>query len=184
MSLIPELQIGWLNAWLGIIPAWLSGMIFLIANRKAGKRAIDISWYGQKEKIWAVISFSYYIVIILSLFAPLKLRTAWFYTGLAVFILAFIPLIIAYVNFASTPLDQTIVKGIYRISRNPIYFFTGLAFLGAGIASGSWLMIFLLLFYNFASHFIVLGEERYCEEKYGRFYIDYKNRTPRYFLFF
>lgn len=185
MNLVPEFKIGLLNAWLGAIPILVAGLIFMFANKKAGKRAIDISWYTTKEKIiaWPCM-LGYYGAILYSITVPLKLGTIWFYSGLIIYIAGMIPLTVAYFNYAAAPLDAPIVKGVYRISRNPLYFFTTLALLGLSIASASWLMLLLVILYNIFQHVIVLGEERFCLKKYGGTYGEYKNCVPRYFLFF
>ncbi len=181
MNLIPEFKIGLLNAWLGAAPILVAGLIFMVANKKAGKRAIDMSWYSTKEKIMAwPCMLGYYGTILYSITVPLKLGTIWFYSGLIVYIAGMIPLIVAYFNYAAAPLDAPIVKGIYRISRNPLYFFTVLALFGLSIASASWVMLLLVILYNIFQHAIILGEERFCLEKYGETYGEYMNNVPRY----
>lgn len=92
-------------------------------------------------------------------FVPLKLGTMWFYTGLVIYVAGFVPLIIAYFNNAATPSSEPVVKGVYKISRNPLYFFTALALLGVSIASASLLMMTLIILYSIFQHFIILGEE-------------------------
>jgi hypothetical protein len=81
MNLVPEFKIELLNAWLGAIPILVAGLIFMVANKKAGKRAIDISWYTTKEKIMAwPCMLGYYGAILYSITVPLKLGTIWFYS--------------------------------------------------------------------------------------------------------
>ncbi len=181
MNLIPEFKIGLLNAWLGAIPILVASLIFMVANKKAGKRAIDMSWYTIKEKnmAWPCM-LGYYGTILYSITVPLKLGTIWFYSGLIIYIAGMIPLIVAYFNYAAAPLDAPIVKGVYRISRNPLYFFTVLALFGLSIASASWVMLLLVILYNIFQHAIILGEERFCLEKYGETYGEYMNNVPRY----
>jgi protein-S-isoprenylcysteine O-methyltransferase Ste14 len=115
-----------------------------------------------------------------SIVVPLKLGTMWFYTGLVIYVAGFVPLIIAYFNNAATPSSEPVVKGVYKISRNPLYFFTALALLGVSIASASLLMMTLIILYSIFQHFIILGEERFCLETYGEAYRRYMERVPRY----
>lgn len=185
MSLVPEFEIGVFNAWLGTVPALLVSFIAMFVNKDAGKRLVDTSWYSKKEKrlIFPSMIFSYGLALY-SIAVPLKLGTVWFYTGLIIYVMGIIPLIMAYHNYATTPLNEPIVKGIYRKSRNPIYFFTSIMFLGAIIASASWLMLVLAILYSIVGHYIILAEERYCLREYGESYNKYMNQTPRYFLFF
>jgi protein-S-isoprenylcysteine O-methyltransferase Ste14 len=90
----------------------------------------------------------------------------------------------AYLSFYAVPQGEMVSKGIYRVSRNPFYFFTCLAYLGVGIASLSWLLILLTLVFSVLQHQVVLAEERICEVNFGKKYLEYRQKTPRYFLFF
>ena len=180
MNLIPEFEIGLWNAWLLAVPILLIGWIFMIVNREAGKRAIDTSWYTSKEKIYMSLCIFYHVAIFYSIFVPLKLGTILCYIGLVIYIIGSIALIVGYLNFAAASSNQPVVKGVYKTSRNPLYFFTTVALLGVSIASASWLMILLIILYIIPQHFIVLAEERFCLEKYGDAYREYMNKTPRY----
>jgi protein-S-isoprenylcysteine O-methyltransferase Ste14 len=111
---------------------------------------------------------------------PLKLGTIWFYAGLAIFLTGLVVLTAATVNFAWTPMDVPITRGIYHYSRHPLYFASLLIYFRAGIASPSWVF---LLFFVVQSVFIriaALGEKGYCLEKYGDAYREYIDRTPRW----
>ena len=127
--------------------------------------------------IWGII---FLLVITYTIFLPLKLGTAWFYTGLAIFILGSILSTILNANIASTPPDVPITKGLYRYSRHPIYLTGILRLVGMGIASASW--VFLLLPASLLiGLFIFAGsEERQTTEQYGEAYREYINRTPRW----
>jgi protein-S-isoprenylcysteine O-methyltransferase Ste14 len=74
------------------------------------------------------------------------------------------------------------VRGPYRFTRNPIYIaFLGL-WLGWALFFGSigvligWLVLCLV-----ANVIIVPREERDLEAAFGEFYLQYKNRVPRWF---
>jgi protein-S-isoprenylcysteine O-methyltransferase Ste14 len=75
---------------------------------------------------------------------------------------------------------QLRTQGIYRISRNPMYF----SFLFLNTAAFLYLPSLLLLsvmFYGMiVHHFIVLAEEKYLEKEFGNEYRKYKSRVPRY----
>ena len=181
MSLTPEFGIGLWNAWLGVVPILLPIWILMIVNREFARRIADTSGYTAKDKTMAGLSMlAYYAVILYSIVVPLKLGTMWFYIGLGVYLLVLIPVFVTYFPFTATPVNEPAVKGVYRISRNPMYFFTALALLGISIASASWLMLLLVILYCIPQHFVVLAEERVCLEKYGDPYREYMNRTPRY----
>jgi len=185
MSVIPAFKLGWCNGWVGTIPLMLTMLILFISQKKATKRAMDMSAYTIREKIRTVAStYIFFGAVLYSIALPLQWGTMWFYIGLIVYVSGCIPYMISTVNFASTPLDEPIVSGVYKISRNPMYFFSALMLLGIGIAGASWLMIVFVILYAVVNHHIVLAEERFCSAKYGEPYRAYMRTVPRYVLFF
>ena len=185
MSLIPAFKLGWCNGWIGTIPLMLTMLILFLTNKRASQRAMDMSAYTVRERIRSVVTTCIFFgAVLYSIVLPLQWGTPWFYIGLIVYVCGCIPYIISTVNFAATPLNEPIVTGVYRISRNPMYFFSALMLLGIGIAGASWLMIVFVILYAVVNHHIVLAEERFCSEKYGEPYRAYMRTVPRYLLFF
>lgn len=179
------LSLGVWNAWIPAFGLFILQLVLMAIFRDAGKRATDTSWYTAKDKVHLRLSFLWQIaLLVVSIFIPLKLHTTFFWVGLALFFLAFIGFVAALVAYLQTPLHQTVSRGVYKLSRNPMYFFFTVGMIAASIASASlWLLIATLLL-AFETHSIILAEERFCTEKYGDEYVAYKARTPRYFLFF
>lgn len=183
LNFFTTLRPGWFNAW---IPAWgmvLIQFVFMALHREGGRRAVDTSWYTPTDRRNAAISSGLQIaLLILSVFVPLK-SGAWLTVGAIVFGLSLIAFIAAFLAYGLTPQGQTVTGGIYRLSRNPMYFAFFVGMIGTCIASASlWLLLVNIPFMIY-THLIVLGEERYCEATYGDEYRSYKARTPRYFLF-
>ena len=87
---------------------------------------------------------------------------------------------IATCNFITTASDQLITKGIYKLSRHPMYVATFFICVGSGIASVSLLFILLSIIMAFCFYKEALIEERFCLDKYGSTYQEYLNRVPRY----
>ena len=77
---------------------------------------------------------------------------------------------------------ETVVRGVYRLSRNPMYFFYEVGALAVCIASASLWLLLATIPLILVTHGVILGEERYCMTTYGEDYARYKARTPRYFL--
>jgi len=185
--LIPEIQIGLFNAWLPALPLWTIGWIFLIVtNRNTAQRLVNRSWYNKKDqKIGFIFLLSYYLMIFITFITPLKsVKSIWFISGMIIYLLSLIPLITSYYIYAKAPLDEPILKGIYRYSRNPMYFFATMSFFGIFIATNSLLLLITLIICTTSQHFLILAEERYCIGEYKEEYKKYMKKVPRYFLFF
>jgi protein-S-isoprenylcysteine O-methyltransferase Ste14 len=77
--------------------------------------------------------------------------------------------------------DTLVVRGPFKISRNPIYVGFALIYLGFCVAIQSWMIILRvpLLWYFYKS---VLQEEKLLEKNFGEKYVKYKRQVPR-FLF-
>jgi protein-S-isoprenylcysteine O-methyltransferase Ste14 len=179
-----DIRPGLLNAWTGSALVFLT-MMGIMANKAVSKRMTDMSWYTPRDKRAALASMVFmYSMMVFSVWVPLKVGTPWFYAGLAVYIIAFAGNLIAMHNYATTPKDEAIVKGMYRISRNPLYLFFGLMFLGLIVASLSVPLLLIWIVYSVFTHLIILGEERYCLETYPESYKEYMRSVPRYILFF
>ena len=185
MELIPDFKIGFFNAWIGIVPILISMAIIFIPKKKAVKRGSEMSSYNKKEKITALVSTGiFFLTLFYSAVVPLKFGTAWFFVGSIIYLFGIVPYIIGMSNFANTPLNALVVTGVYKISRNPMYFFSTVTLCGIGIAGASWLIIFFICIYVILNHFTILAEEKVCAQKYGKSYLKYTQNVPRYFLFF
>lgn len=182
MSLVPAFEIGVWNAWIFILysyfgPFILGGLI----NKDALKKGTTTAPYrGTIKKIIIPQQVIYICAFIYSIFLPFELGTIWFYIGLPICLLASILYGIASVNFATTPVDQAVTRGIYRYSRHPMYIGHSLILMGVGIASASWVFLLFSIVYSIPSFVCAVSEERYCLEKYGDTYKEYMNRTPRW----
>ncbi len=70
--------------------------------------------------------------------------------------------------------------GLYRFSRNPLYLGMYALTLAAMIYTFSLWAILPGLFSMVVYHLIVLGEEKFLAERFGREYENYKQRVKRY----
>ena len=184
MSLIPEFELGLWNAWILTTSYFLSFIVRYVLYRLGGKKVSGRPIkppLNEKEKKLNVISQLFGLAsVIYSFFLPLKLGTAWLYVGLLVYLFGMIFNIVAGTNLVNTPMDRPATKGLYRISRNPIYLGTYLIFIGVGIACASWLFLLLIAVSLVLQDILIAPEERWCLEKYGDTYRAYMNRTPKW----
>ena len=184
MSLIPAFQIGLWNAWIFIALNFSIPMFASLINKEGVARAMgtgeNTPQSSRTQKIVLLITHGMIMpaTMFYSIFLPLKLETTWPYIGLPICCLAMIIGFMAGVSFATTPLDAPVTRGIYRISRHPIYFTGFLINLGIGIACASWIFLVCALLWIICMGIGVIEEERFLLQKYGDVYQQYLKRTP------
>jgi protein-S-isoprenylcysteine O-methyltransferase Ste14 len=175
MSLIPAFELGVWNGWIFVLPfflVWLSG---LIVNKWEEAPLTD-----KEKPISRLLWLCFFFFSILSIFLPLRINTVWFYVGFLFYLVGMIILTAAEVTFATTPIGEPVTRGVYHISRNPMFFGGFLVFIGIGLICVSWICLLLGLVMGMAMNVSVNAEERWCIEKYGDAYREYMNRTPRW----
>ena len=185
MSLVPAFEIGVWNAWIFVIaglflhmaPPMLATQFNAHLKKKFSEAPSDV-YRNKNERIVNTISLAFLILLfIYTVSLPLKLGTAWFYTGLAVFLLAEIVYLTTIFPWAATPVDEPVTKGIYCYSRHPIYLTMLFQLIGVGIATASWLFLLLTVVFMILFNNSVAPEERGCLEKYGEAYQQYMKNT-------
>ena len=78
--------------------------------------------------------------------------------------------------------ERLVTHGAYAFRRNPIYMGDALLFLGLAEATGNiWLVIVAPVFAIAVLALAILPEERHLEARFGDAYLDYKERTRRWF---
>ncbi len=181
MSIIPAFELGLWNAWILVVP-----MLFVLfsdmratAARESGKEG-DFQLTRKEKRIINVIFLPMLISWGYSVFLPLQVGTAWMYGGLVVFLFGIVFTIAAILNFATSPKDKVITKGLYRFTRNPAYVGIILMHVGVGIACSSWLLLLLVAVLVILLNANLPAEERYCLYRFGDEYRKYKNRAPRW----
>ena len=184
MSLVPEFELGLWNAWILTISYLLSFIVRYVLYRLRGQmgssRPITPPLNKKEHKLDVITTLIFFASVIYSFFLPLKLGTAWLYIGLIVYLFGMIFNIVAWKNLVDPPMDRPATKGLYRISRNPIYLSANLMFIGIGIACASWLVLLLIAISIILQNILIDAEERWCLEKYGDIYREYMNRTPKW----
>ncbi len=177
MSAIPVFEVGIWNAWIPMVLIFLYILLTVQVFKDVGGKIA----HGEEERKFSMlVALFFFILLIYSIFLPLKLGTIWFYMGLPVYVLGLIVLTIAVANIAATPQGEPFTKGVYRYSRNALSLGMILVFVGIGIASASWLFLLLLAILTVITHLMILVEERTCLNKFGEAYREYMDRTPRW----
>jgi protein-S-isoprenylcysteine O-methyltransferase Ste14 len=184
MSLVPEFELGVWNAWILVLSFFLLFIPLWILDRlrgwKGSSRPDRWPLNETEKKLDRTSNLFTLAWIIYSVLLPLKLGTAWLYVGLLVYLFGCAFGFVAAMNLNSTPADRVATKGLYRISRNPVYLGMLLVFIGIGIACASWLFLLLGAVAQILQNILLDAEERWCLEKYGDAYREYMNRTSRW----
>jgi len=76
---------------------------------------------------------------------------------------------------------KLITRGIYSFTRNPIYIFFNLYFLGVFFIYGSFIFLILFVTQLALLHLEIIEEEKFLFNKFGLNYINYCRRVGRYF---
>ena len=186
ISIIPAFEIGVWNLWilqlLVLLTPYIPYLFLSKEGRKRNRRMASFAPSNTTEKVlaWSTHLIISPIVIIYSVFLPLKLDTAWLYVGLIILVLGLAMQCMTTISVANTPLDKPVTQGPYCISRHPFYFSGFLTLVGMGIASASWVVLLCALLWIAFFYIVVPTEERFLIEKYGDSYREYMNRTPRW----
>lgn len=181
MSIIPAFELGFWNAWILVSPM----LIIVISDMRVTairepEKAGDFQLTKKENKIQNTVFLPMIVSFVYPLFLPLQIGTIWLYSGLVVFLIGNIFAIITIRNFANSPKNKVITKGLYRFTRNPLYSGMILMQSGIGIASASWLYLLLTVVLLILLNANLSAEERYCLYMYGEDYQKYKNKTPRW----
>lgn len=181
MALMPAFEIGIWNAWIFVVPILIITFsdMRVTAARESGQSG-DFKLTRKEKRIINAVFLPLIVSFIYAVFLPLRLGTAWLYSGLVVYLFGMAFTIVAVLNFATSPKDKVITKGVYGISRNPMYIGLILMQVGLGIICSSWLYLLLTLVLLILLNENLSAEERYCLHRYGESYQQYKNKTPRW----
>jgi protein-S-isoprenylcysteine O-methyltransferase Ste14 len=73
-----------------------------------------------------------------------------------------------------------VTRGIFSVSRNPIFLFLDLYFIGTFLMNGTLILLIFAFIFVLGFHYQITQEERFLERNYGQAYRDYRSRTARY----
>src|SRR5262245_30072609 len=110
--------------------------------------------------------------------------------GLLFVCLGLIILLLAFVSFGNswrigidrqTP-GTLVTKGIFRITRNPIFVAFNFFSIGIFLMNGTEFFLIFALLAALAIHFQIRREEAFLSRQYGQAFQDYCRRVPRYLV--
>ncbi|MCL2116566.1 MAG: isoprenylcysteine carboxylmethyltransferase family protein [Methanobrevibacter sp.] len=103
------------------------------------------------------------------------------YMGLAIFLSA----LISFGNSWRVGIDNNnqgklVTAGVFKYSRNPIFLFMDIYFIGITLIYPTPIFILMTLIFVVGSHKQILNEEKHLEKIYKEEYLNYKKQTRRY----
>lgn len=172
-----------MNALLIVIPLILTRFVLLsILSKESLKRAAFFAPLIGKEKVaYWFYQISNIMIFVYLYFLKIKTDSYWFYVGLVMYGLGALLYILSISDFAKPKENGINLKGLYQISRNPLYVAYFIYFLGCVFLTQSWILLVILFVFQISAHWIIQSEERWCVKKFGDEYINYMKKVRRYF---
>lgn len=185
MELLPNFQIGIYNTYIAMIILILTTRIIAKFTNSDLKRAHTFPPMNSYEKaVYYTWLGLFAFILLISFLIPFVYTKILFPIGVIFSFIGLLIFLFSKFTYETTPKEKLITTGLYKISRNPGYFSNTLYLIGVSFMANSifllGLSILFFLFYQVA----VTYEERMCEDIYKEEFIEYKNNTPKNFLFF
>lgn len=171
-----------MNGFLLLIPLILIRFGLLsILNKEGLKRAAFFApLIGREKTAYCFYQISNILIFVYLFFLKIKTDPYLYYVGLATYGLGILLCLASVSNFAKPAENGINLKGLYRVSRNPMYVAYFIYFLGCVLLTKSLILLAILLVFQISSHWIILSEERWCIKKFGKEYKNYMNKVRRY----
>lgn len=149
-------------------------------NKDALKRAAFFAPLQDKEiRAYWIYQICTIAILVYTCFLKIQV-TPFFYSGLIVYVAGTILLTLSIINFAAPAKNGINQNGLYKLSRNPMYVSYFIFFIGCALLTGSLILFALVLLFQGSAHWIILSEERWCCETFGKMYFKYMERVRRY----
>jgi protein-S-isoprenylcysteine O-methyltransferase Ste14 len=171
-----------LNGAILVVPIILTRFLLMsLLNKEAVKRAAFFPPTVGFEKIsYRINVLTTFLLLIVPFFLKITLNGILGISGLILLIGALILYGISIIQFAKPNNYGLNLLGLYSISRNPMYVFFFLYFLGCCMVTSSWILLLVLIVFQISVHFLIISEERWCNVKFGDSYLDYMKKVRRY----
>lgn len=171
-----------MNAILLLIPIMLLryGLLGLLSKEALKRAAFFPPMVGRKR-----VALWFYLISNISMFLYLfflqiRIEPEWLSAGLTLYGLGIVFYTVSIFNYAKPKENGINLKGLYRVSRNPMYIAYFIYFLGCVLLTHSLILLGLLFVFQISSHWIILAEESWCVKEFGDEYIKYMKKVRRY----
>lgn len=172
-----------MNAFILMLPFFFIRLIMLPAlNRDAARRAAEFApVYGGEKFAYTIYQLSSVAIFIYPFFMRAEFDFSWqFWVGAVLYALGIVLLAASVYAFAKPDEKGLCTGGVYRFSRHPMYVAYFLVFMGVTALAKSPLLLSLTVMFQISAHWIIISEERWCENQFGEDYERYESRVRRY----
>jgi len=171
-----------MNGFLLLIPliAIRYGLLWLIAKEALNRAAFFPPMFGNEKIASAFYQLTTILIFVYLCFLKINTASVWFYPGAIIYSLGILFFSASVSNYAKPEKNGINLKGLYRISRNPMYIAYFIYFLGCVLITNSFILFLLLIIFQISAHWIILSEERWCLNKFGEEYTNYMKKVRRY----
>lgn len=171
-----------MNAFWTVIPLILIryGLLSVISKESLKRASLFAPVIGKEINAYMIYQITTVFSILYLFLLTIKTDSYWFFIGLITYIIGIILYTISIINFSRPSMYGINLNGLYRISRNPMYVAYFIYFIGIVLLTRSWILLMVVLVFQISAHWIILSEERWCIEKFGKKYIEYMKKVRRY----
>lgn len=171
-----------MNGFILVLPIFFIryGILSILSIEATKRAAFFAPTEGNEKMAYWIYQVTTLCLLIILIFAKLKLNSKLNFMGLGAYCTGMILYIVSIINFAKPNQSGLNVNGLYRISRNPMYVAFFLYFLGCSMLTRSWLLLFILIIFQISVHYLILSEERWCVKEFGEEYKNYMAKVRRY----
>lgn len=156
------------------------GLLSLISKEGIKRAAFFAPLIGREKVAYCFYQISTILIFVYLFFLKITTEINWFYIGLVIFGFGVLLCLVSVINFAKPAENDMNLRGLYRISRNPMYVAYFIYFLGCVVLTQSLLLFAILIVFQISAHWIILSEERWCIKKFGDEYKNYMDKIRRY----
>lgn len=171
-----------MNGFFLLIPFLLIrfGLLSLISQEGIKRAALFAPLIGSERVAYWFYQISTTLIFVYLFFLKITTETNWLYAGLVILGFGILLCLVSVIDFSKPEGNGINLKGLYRISRNPMYVAYFIYFLGCVVLTQSLLLFAILIVFQISAHWIILSEERWCIKKFGDEYKNYMNKVRRY----
>lgn len=159
MHFLPLFSLTIWNGFLFIIPMFLLRFLvpYVINPKSLPKLQYFPEVIGNEKLALKIYTITVTFLMFSPIINPIRLNTRVFIYGLTIYSIGLLFNLLSIVSFSKD--ERFVCKGIYKLSRNPMYIGYFGIFLGTAIMIDSLLHLVITIVYQVCVHFLIVSEE-------------------------